>query len=79
MNISETSGSIATKFYLKHHWGGGKEFGARLDWNSGVHGNGYLPLGYCGENLVSTLAPSCLIGSSSYLQVARTSIISRTS
>ena len=24
MNISETNGSIATKFYLKHHWGGGK-------------------------------------------------------
>ena len=24
MNISETSWPIATKFYLKHHWGGGK-------------------------------------------------------
>ena len=24
MNISKTNGSIATKFYLKHHWGGGK-------------------------------------------------------
>ena len=24
MNISETSGLIATKFYLNHHWGGGK-------------------------------------------------------
>ena len=24
MNISETCGPIATKFYLKHHWGGGK-------------------------------------------------------
>ena len=24
MNISETRGPIATKFYLKHHWGGGK-------------------------------------------------------
>ena len=23
MNISETYGSIATKFYLKHHWSGG--------------------------------------------------------
>ena len=22
MNISETSGPIAIKFYLKHHWGG---------------------------------------------------------
>ena len=24
MNISETSWPIATQFYLKHHWGGGK-------------------------------------------------------
>ena len=24
LNISETSGPIATKFYLKHHWIGGK-------------------------------------------------------
>ena len=24
MNISETSRSITTTFYLKHHWGGGK-------------------------------------------------------
>ena len=24
MNISETRGPIATKFYLKHHWGEGK-------------------------------------------------------
>ena len=24
MNISETNGSVATKFYLKHYWGGGK-------------------------------------------------------
>ena len=25
MNISETSRQIATKFYLKHHWVGGKD------------------------------------------------------
>ena len=24
INISDTSGPIATKFYLKHYWGGGK-------------------------------------------------------
>ena len=24
MNISATSGPIVTRFYLKHHWGGGK-------------------------------------------------------
>ena len=34
---------------------------------------------YNGENVVNTLAPSFLIGSSSYLQVTRTSITSRTS
>ena len=36
-------------------------------------------MGYNGENLVSTLAPSFLIGSSSYLQVTRTSNISQMS
>ena len=24
MNVSETNGPTAIKFYLKHHWGGGK-------------------------------------------------------
>ena len=37
------------------------------------------PIGLIWGNVVSTLAPSFLIGSSSYLQVTRTSIISRTS
>ena len=33
MNISETSGSIAFKFYLKHHWGGEKTvLGFGPDW-----------------------------------------------
>ena len=32
INSSETSGPIATKFYLKHHWGGGKAaLGFKLD------------------------------------------------
>ena len=82
MIISTTSRPIPTKFYLKHLLGWGKgciRFMARSDWNSGVHGNGYLPLGYNEEKLVKTLAPSFLIGSSSYLQVTRTSVISRTS
>ena len=45
MNISATSGSIATKFYVKHQWGGGKAaadfWPDRIgsDWNSGFHGN----------------------------------------
>ena len=37
------------------------------------------PIGFNGKNVVNTLAPSFLIGSSSYLQVTRTSITSRTS
>ena len=45
MNISETYGSITTKFYLKHHWGGGKvalSFGTdRI--RTGFHGNRKLP------------------------------------
>ena len=32
------------------------------------------PLTYNGENVVNTLAPSCLIGSSSFLQKTRTCI-----
>ena len=33
INISETSGPIATKFFLKHHWGGGKAaLGLEQDW-----------------------------------------------
>ena len=33
MNISETSGPIATEFYLKHHWVGEKD---ALGWVSTV-------------------------------------------
>ena len=85
MNISATRGSIATKFYLKHHWGGGQA------------ASGFLPdrirtlvsmaltselaaivrLKKTTYNFVSTLASSFLIGSSSFLQVWRTTIISR--
>ena len=33
MNISTINRLIATKFYLKHHWGGGKAaLGFGLDW-----------------------------------------------
>ena len=32
INISKTRGAIATKFYLKHHWGRGKAaLGSGLD------------------------------------------------
>ena len=36
-------------------------------------------MGYNGENVVNTLVPSFLIGSSSYLQVTTPTIISRKS
>ena len=52
------------------------EFEIRPDATTGFHGNHRVIMG---ENVVSTLAPSFLIGSSSYLQVTKTSIISRTS
>ena len=84
MIISTTSRPIPIKFYLKHHWGGGK---AALCFEPDRIGTlvsiatdsshkvimGKIPLA------VSTLAPSFLIGSSSYLQVTRPSIISQTS
>ena len=81
MTISTTRRPIPTKFYLKHHWGGGK---AALDFEQDRIGTlvsmatdsiHWVIIG----NIVSTLAPSCLIGSSLYLQVTRTFIISRTS
>ena len=79
INISETSGPIATKFYLKHHWVEGKE---ALDFGLDrirtlVSMATDSSHNYYGENVVNRLAPSFLIGSS-YLQVTRTTIISRT-
>ena len=81
MNISETRGPIATKFYLKHHWGGGKNalgFGPDRIGTLVSMATDSSHRVIMGENVVSTLAPSFLIGSS-YLQVKRTSITSRTS
>ena len=52
------------------------EYEIRPDATTGFHGN---HKSYNRENVVSTLAPSFLIRSSSYLQVTRTSITSRTS
>ena len=58
MNISETSRPITTKFYLKHHWGGGKA----------ASGFGADQI----RTLVSmaTVSRLFLIGSFLYLQVA---------
>ena len=52
------------------------EFEIQPDATTGFHGN---HRDIMGEIVVSTLAPSFLIRSSSYLQVTRTSITSRTS
>ena len=76
INVSATKRPIAIKFYLKHHCCGEKAaLGFGLD---------RIRTLVCmatdnGENLVSTLASSFLIGSSSYLQKTRTTIISQTS
>ena len=47
-------------------------FWARLDQNSGFHGNRKLPYGYNGEKGVSTFSPLFFIRSFSYLQVTMT-------
>ena len=79
MNISATERPITTKFYLKHHWGEEKAalgFGPdRLGTLVSMATDSSHRV-FNGENLVSTLAASFLIGSSSYLQVTRTIIIS---
>ena len=76
MNISETSWPIVMKFHLEHYW------------VRGLHASGFEPdwirtmvsmatdssHGYNGENLVTTLASSLLIGSSLFFQVTRTTI-----
>ena len=71
MNISGTSGLIAIKFYLKHHWGGRGfiKFSCRSDQNSGFYCNIQLPYGYNGENGVIAFSRLFMIGSFSYLQV----------
>ena len=82
MNISETSGPIATKFYLKHHWVGGKDalgFGPdRIRSLVSMATNSSHRV-YTLKNVVNTLVPSFLIGSSSYLQVTRITMKSRIS
>ena len=81
INISETSGPIATKFYLKHYLGEGKAalcFGPdRIGTlvSLATYSSNRIKMGKI--SLKSTLARSFLIISSLYLQVTRTSIISR--
>ena len=67
MNISSTIGPMATKFYLKHYLGGGKAaLGFGLDrigtLVSMATDSSHKVI--MGENVVITLAPLFLIGSS---------------
>ena len=77
MIISTTSRPIPTNFYPKHHWGGGKA--ALGFWPDRIGTLVSMETNSSHRVIVSTLATSFLIGSSSYLQVTRKTIISRTS
>ena len=71
--ISEGSKQILIKFYVQHHWGGGKSayaFGTDQI-KTGFHGNRKCPLTYNRENDVSMLTLSVLICSLSNLNVTR--------
>ena len=77
MNISETSRPITIKFYLKHHWGGGKAalgFGAdqiRTLVSMATDSSHRVIMGKKG---VITFSRLFLIGSFLYLQVTMTYI-----
>ena len=66
MNISETSCPIKIKFHLEHHWGKGLtalgfgQDGIRTLVSMATDSSHRVMMG---ENLVTTLAPSFLIGS----------------
>ena len=80
MNISETSRPIVIIFHLEHHWGGGlTALGFGLDRIRALvsMATDISHRVIMGENLVTTLAPSLLIGSSLFLQVSSTTIKSR--
>ena len=68
MNVSPTSWPNSTKFYLKHHLGGGLialGFGpGRIGTLVSMATDSSLRVIW--ENLVNTLAPSFLVGSSSF-------------
>ena len=79
MNTSETMGANCNQTLSEAPLGRGKGcigFWSRSDQSSGFHGNQY---GYNGKILVSTPSASFLTGSSSFLQVRRTTIKSRMS
>ena len=82
MNISETNGSIATKFYLKHHWDGGLTaigFGPdriRTLVSMATESSHRVIMI---ENGVSTFSRLFFIRSFSYLQIMMTCMRARTS
>ena len=60
MNISETSGLMAIKFYMKHHWGGGKAelaFGADL-----IRTLVSMAMDSCHRVIMGKRASSCFLG-----------------
>ena len=80
INISETSWRIIIKFHQEHYLGGGLTvLGFRLDRIRTLvsMATDISHRVIMGENLVTTLAPPFLIGSSLFLQVTRTTIKSR--
>ena len=77
MNISETSRPITIKFYLKHHWGGGKAalgFGADQIRTLVSMATDSSHRVIRGEKGVITFSRLFLIGSFLYLQVTMTYI-----
>ena len=77
MNISETSRPITIKFYLKHHWGGGKAalgFGADQIRTLVSMATDSSHRVIMGEKGVITFSRLFLIGSFLYLQVTMTYI-----
>ena len=80
MNSSEISWLIVIKFHQKNYWGGGLTalgFGPdRIRTLVSMATDSFHRV-IMGDNLVTTLAPSFLIGSSLFLQVTRTPIKSR--
>ena len=82
MNISETNGLIKTKFYLKHHWDGGKAvfgFGSdriRTLVSMATEGSHRVVME---KNGVSTFSRLFFIRSFAYLQVMMTCMRARTS
>ena len=76
INISETSGPIATKFYVKHLWGWGNAALGFLPDRIGTRVSMATDSSHRVIMGTISLASTFLIGSSSYLQVTRTTIIS---